>query len=145
LGFPAPCVGTRRKYLIPKADGIMGTHNIKPPHLTRHGPLANVYTMTYIAGSAMNFEWDEAKNAANFDKHGIWFEEAQTVWADPHAMEFLDPDHSATEDRFIRIGYSTRGRILLVVFCERNGSETVRIISARKATSKEVKTYEEGI
>ena len=93
----------------------------------------------------MNFEWDEAKNAANFDKHGIWFEEAQTVWADPHAMEFLDPDHSATEDRFIRIGYSTRGRILRVVFCERNCSETVRIIPSRKATSKEFKTYEEGI
>ena len=93
----------------------------------------------------MNFAWNEVKNSANFEKHGIWFEDAQTVWADPHAMEFFDPDHSATEDRFIRVGYSTRSRILLVVFCERNGSETIRIISARRATAKEVKTYEEGI
>ena len=93
----------------------------------------------------MNFAWNEAKNGANFAKHGIWFEEAQTVWADPLAVEFFDPEHSAKEDRFIRVGYSTRGRILLVVFCERSDGKTVHIISTRKATSKEIKTYEKGI
>ncbi len=93
----------------------------------------------------MNFEWGEAKNIANFAKHGIWFEEAQTLWADPYATEFFDPGHSATEDRFIRVGHSTKNRALLVVFCERNDAKTVRIISARKATPKEVKAYEKGI
>jgi len=93
----------------------------------------------------MSFEWDDAKNTANFDKHGIWFEEAQAVWADRYAAEYIDPDHSESEDRFIRVGHSTKSRILLVVFCERNHSKTVRIISARKATAKEVKAHEEGI
>ena len=93
----------------------------------------------------MRFEWDERKNSTNFEKHGIWFEEAQTVWADPHAQEFFDPDHSVAEDRFIRVGYSRRERILLVVFCERQEENAVRIISARKATSREVRDHEEGI
>lgn len=93
----------------------------------------------------MKFEWNDAKNTANFSKHGIWFEEAQTVWADPHATEFVDPDHGATEDRFIRVGHSTKNRILLIVFCERNDGRTIRIISARRATPKEVKAHEEGI
>ena len=93
----------------------------------------------------MKFAWHEAKNASNFEKHGIWFEEAQTVWADPHASEFDDPDHSDKEDRFIRLGFSQKERLLLVVFCERNVGQTVRIISARKATTREAKAHEEGI
>jgi len=93
----------------------------------------------------MRFEWDEAKNISNFRKHGVWFEEAQTVWADPQAQEFYDPDHSADEDRFIRVGHSRKDRLLLVIFCERRAGETVRIISARKSTAKERNTYEEGI
>jgi uncharacterized DUF497 family protein len=94
---------------------------------------------------AVRFEWDETKNTLNFEKHAVWFEEAQTVWVDPHAAEFFDPDHSAAEDRFIRVGYSGKERILLVVFCERHSGTTIRIISARKATPKEVKAHEEGI
>ena len=93
----------------------------------------------------MNFEWDDSKNQSNFRKHGIWFEEAKTVWADGSSIEFLDPEHSEQEDRFIRVGHSTGGRILLVVFCERDSGNTIRFISARKATSKERKQYEEGI
>jgi hypothetical protein len=93
----------------------------------------------------MRFEWDDAKNTAHFDKHDIWFEEAQTVWADRYAAEYFDSDHSESEDRFIRVGHSTRSRVLLVVFCERNRGRLVRIISARKATSREVKAHEEGI
>jgi hypothetical protein len=71
----------------------------------------------------MRFEWDESKNRTNYRKHGVWFEEAQTVWADPRSIEFFDPQHSDPEDRFLRIGYSSGGRLLLIVFCERNLAE----------------------
>jgi uncharacterized DUF497 family protein len=93
----------------------------------------------------LKFGWDETKNKTNHQKHGVWFEEAQTVWADPSAVEFFDPEHSKDEDRFIRIGYSTRSRLLLVVFCELDDAEQVRIVSARKATTKERKQHEEGV
>ncbi len=93
----------------------------------------------------MKFEWDKTKNDFNFKKHEVWFEEAQTIWADGHSVEFFDPEHSDEEDRFLRIGYSTTSRLLLVVFCEREGGNTIRLISARKATPKEQKQYEEGI
>mgnify|MGYP001589970769 FL=1 len=102
-----------------------------------------VYTIAY--NRAVQFEWDEDKNQSNFRKHTIWFEEAQTVWADPAAEEFFDPESSEDEDRFIRIGYSTAEQVLLVVFCEREDGKTVRIISARRATPKERRQYEEGI
>jgi uncharacterized DUF497 family protein len=92
----------------------------------------------------MKFDWDENKNTTNHRKHGIWFEEAQTVWTDESSSEFLDPKHEE-EDRFIRVRFSARSRLLLVVFCERSDSTVIRIISARKATSKEKKQHEEGI
>jgi uncharacterized protein len=78
-------------------------------------------------------------------KHGVWFEEAQTVWADRRSIEFFDSGHSAAEDRFLRFGHSTGGRLLLIVFCERESGGVIRLISARKATTKEAKVYEEGI
>lgn len=93
----------------------------------------------------MKFEWDTSKNDRNYKKHGIWFEEAQTVWADPHSGEFFDPEHSKDEDRFIRLGCSTLNRFLLVIFCERDEGGTIRIISARRMTTKERKQYEKGI
>ena len=93
----------------------------------------------------MKFEWNEEKNISNHSKHEIWFEEAQTVWTDELAAEFHDSDHSDSEDRYIRVGHSTRSRIVLVVFCERQDGEIIRIISARKATLQERKDYEEGI
>lgn len=93
----------------------------------------------------MRFEWDENKNKINHRNHKIWFEEAQTIWADIHSSEFFDPDHSETEDRFIRIGHTTRDCLVLVVFCERLNGTTVRIISARKTTSSERDKYEKGI
>jgi len=93
----------------------------------------------------MKFEWDEEKNIINHSKHKVWFEEAQTVWADEMADEFYDSEHSEGEERFIRVGHSTNARVLLVVFCERDSSETIRIISARKATKKERNDYEKGI
>ena len=89
----------------------------------------------------LRFDWDESNRA----KHGIWFEEAQSVFSDPHGRLFYDPEHSGHEDRFILLGMSSGARILLVVHCYRNSDSEVRIISARKATRKEVRFYEEGI
>jgi hypothetical protein len=91
------------------------------------------------------FDWDEAKNRANNRKHGIWFEEALQVFDDIGAILFFDESHSTKEDRFILLGISASSRVLIVVYCEREKGSVVRIISARSATPKEVKRYEEGI
>lgn len=93
----------------------------------------------------LRFEWDERKNKSNRSKHGIWFEEAEQVFDDPAALRYFDPEHSDDEDRFILLGVSASNRVLVVVHCERHHGSTIRIISARKATKKEVKVYEEGI
>ena len=93
----------------------------------------------------MKFEWDEDKNLSNFHKHGIWFEEAQTIWVDESSSEFFDPEHSDLEPRFIRVGYSSVHRLLLVVFCERSDADVIRLISARRATKIERRQHEEGI
>ena len=90
----------------------------------------------------MQLEWDPRKDAANRRKHGIAFDEALTVFADPLARIFDDPDHSAGEAREIIVGHSARQRLLLVSFTERGGK--VRIISARAATKRERKDYEEN-
>lgn len=92
----------------------------------------------------MRFDRSESKNLANYRRHRVWFEEAQTVWADPLSAEYFDPQHSDWEDRFLRIGHSVRNRLLLVVFCE-HAPQLIRIISARKATKREQGHYEEGI
>lgn len=93
----------------------------------------------------LKFEWDELKNHSNFEKHGVWFVEAQTVWNDSRAVESYEPIHSVDEDRFVRVGLSARLGLLLVVFCERENGDLIRIISARRATLQERKKYEEGI
>jgi uncharacterized protein len=93
----------------------------------------------------LRFDWDERKNKANRTKHGIWFEEAQSVFDDPRARLFHDPEHSEEEERFILVGMSFAARVLIVVHCYREQEQVVRIISARKATRKEAGTYEEGI
>jgi len=93
----------------------------------------------------IEFEWDEQKNESNRKKHGIWFEEAQQVFDDPNGLVFYDEVHSNDEDRFLLLGSSGSTRVLVIVFCERKKNEIIRIISARKATKKEIKRYEEGI
>lgn len=96
----------------------------------------------------MKFEWNDQKSEINYKKHRIRFEEAQTVFADPKAIEFFDDVHSNQEDRFIRIGNSLKGNVLLVIFCERlkiKSEGVIRIISARKATTNERRLYEERI
>lgn len=91
---------------------------------------------------SLRFEWDANKALANAGKHGVSFEEAVTVFRDPLALIFDDEDHSDEELREIIIGHSERNRLLLVCFTERNDS--VRIISARKATRRERRDYEEN-
>jgi uncharacterized protein len=93
----------------------------------------------------LRFDWDEGKNKRNRAKQRVWFEEAQSVFSDPHARLFDDPEHSEEEDRFILLGVSSAARTLVVVHCYRESDSLVRIISARKATKKEVRFYEEGI
>ena len=93
----------------------------------------------------IDFEWDEYKNESNRKKHGVWFEEAQQVFDDPGALVFHDSAHSDEEDRFFILGLSASARVLIVVFCERNKGNLIRIISARKAKNKEIKRYEKGI
>ena len=91
----------------------------------------------------MNFEWDAEKAEANFKKHGVSFDEAKTVFRDPMYLIFADPDHSIGESRFLVIGVSESDRLLFVSYTERKS--TTRIISARKATRRERKKYEEDI
>ena len=87
------------------------------------------------------FEWDINKARKNEAKHKVNFEEASSVFDDPLACIFNDPDHSLEEDREIIIGHSISGRLLIVCFTERM-KDTVRIISARKASRKEREDYE---
>ena len=91
----------------------------------------------------VGFEWQVSKAETNFRKHGVGFEEALTVFADPLARIFDDPGHSADESREIIVGHSTRQRLLIVSFTER--SRKVRIISARRTTKRERHDYEQGL
>ena len=89
------------------------------------------------------FAWDTRKALRNLDKHGVTFFEAASIFEDPEALEILDEKHSATESRRWRIGSSDEGRALTVVFTVRRvrGEETIRIISARRASRKERAAY----
>ena len=89
----------------------------------------------------LRFEWDNAKNRENLKKHGIPFEEAQTIFLDENAIRFIDPDHSHDEDRFIMLGMSFKLRVLVVCHCYRKNETVIRIISARKANKHEAKNY----
>ena len=88
------------------------------------------------------FEWDEKKAKENFRKHKVSFEEAKTIFADPFLMTFPDPEHSDSEQRYLNIGISSKGRVLVLVHTERGGN--TRIINCRKATTNERRAYEKG-
>ena len=92
----------------------------------------------------LRFTWDKSKSKANQKKHGISFEEAQTVFFDENAIEYFDPDHSESEDRFLLLGLSSSLRIVVVSHCYRKRESLIRIISARKAIKKEQKVYTGG-
>jgi uncharacterized DUF497 family protein len=89
------------------------------------------------------FEWDENKAKTNLKKHGVSFEEAQSVFFDENARIIPDPDHSKIEDRFIILGISLNVKLLVVCHCYRENEKNIRIISARKATKSEAKQYQE--
>jgi len=96
-----------------------------------------------LCAMSFTFEWDEGKAAANVATHGVSFAEASTVFADLLSRTISDPLHSDEEDRFVIVGESASGHTLVVVHTHRG--ESIRIISARQATSRERKDYERGI
>lgn len=89
----------------------------------------------------VQFEWDPAKSASNIEKHAITFEEASTIFGDTLSTTIVDPDISAAELRFVTLGRSSSGKLLVVVHVDR--SNATRIVSARRATKQEQKRYEE--
>ena len=89
----------------------------------------------------MEFEWDRDKEQSNFKKHGVHFAEATTLFGDPFEVTILDPDHSIDEYRFLSVGISSTGRILVVSYVERPG-DRIRIVSAREASQREQRQYE---
>ena len=90
----------------------------------------------------IKFERDAAKATSNRKKHGVSFEEAQSVFYDEFAVQFFDEDNSMSEDRFLMLGFSDEARLLIVCHCERNQGNVIRIISARKATKIESNYYQ---
>jgi len=90
----------------------------------------------------IKFEWNATKAISNKKKHGVSFEEAQSVFYDEFAVQFFDDDNSVSEDRFLMLGFSDEARLLIVCHCERNKGNIIRIISARKATKMESNYYQ---
>ncbi len=90
----------------------------------------------------MDFEWDDAKAKSNEETHGVTFAEAMTAFADPLSVTGYDPGHSDEEDRFLTMGMSVDGRLLVVSHTDRG--DVVRIISVREASRRERKDYEDG-
>ena len=90
----------------------------------------------------LNFQWDQNKARTNLAKHGVSFEEAATVFGDALSLTIPDPAHSQKEERYIILGSSHTGKLLVVVHTERGDS--IRIISARRASRKECKSHEES-
>jgi uncharacterized DUF497 family protein len=89
----------------------------------------------------IEFAWDRRKARSNLAKHGVSFEEAQTVFLDDNARLIDDPDHSEEEDRFVLLGYSFQARCLIVIHCYRERDSVIRLISARFATRQEEEIY----
>ena len=92
----------------------------------------------------ITFDWDPSRAASNLRKHGVSFEEAQSVFYDEFAVQFHDEPHSSNEERFLMLGMSSGANLLLVCHCERGDGEVIRIISARKATQQESAFYPQG-
>ena len=92
----------------------------------------------------IEFQWDEAKAAANLKKHHVSFDEAKSVFFDEFGVQFFDDEHSSDEERFLMLGMSSSAKLLIVCHCEREDGEIIRIISARKATQRESAFYQGG-
>jgi len=104
-------------------------------------PAGYGYLRYAAPGAQLNFEWDPNKDASNLEKHGISFAEASTAFFDPLSSTVLDPRHSDDEARFVLIGLTYAGRLVVVFHTDRG--EAVRLISARPATRRERQAYEQ--
>ena len=93
----------------------------------------------------ITFEWDSAKAASNRKKHGVSFEEAQSVFYDEFAVQFFDGESAEMEDRFLMLGLSSDAQLLMVCHCERHEGNVIRIISARRATKNESQFYQGAV
>lgn len=91
--------------------------------------------------AALKFEWDSEKDSLNLKKHGVSFNEALSAFYDEYALQFFDPDHSDSEDRFLLLGVSHILNVLVVCHCFREEETVIRIISARKADTEEEQVY----
>ena len=100
-----------------------------------------MYVQSAYTAPVLRFEWDPKKAAANLRKHGVSFEDAQTVFADENAKLIDDPDRSEEEDRFVLLGLSSNLRLLVVCHCYRSEGNVIRIVSARKAEGHERDSY----
>ena len=105
------------------------------------GPVVNWVDRKYNVHMNLRFEWDPSKATINLRKHGVSFDEAQSVFSDERARLIDDPDHSADEDRFLLLGLGNSLRLLVVAHCYREAEGAIRIISARKATREEQRFY----
>ena len=115
----------------------------EPKRLRFHNRWLDIsaFEMYTVFMMAIHFEWDDTKSGENKRKHGVSFEEAQTVFLDENAIRFSDPDHSFDEDRFLMLGISFHLRVLVVCHCFRESDSVIRIISARKANRLEEADY----
>lgn len=115
-----------------------------PKHLRGPSLVLCIHRRYTSRVAELRFEWDARKAAANKAKHGVSFEEASTAFADELALFMADPEHSHEEDRFVLLGLSSSVRLLVVVHAYREDDETIRIISARRANSRERTQYKES-
>ncbi len=92
----------------------------------------------------IKFEWNYSKSENNIKKHGVSFDEAKSVFFDEFAVQFFDSENSDIEDRFLMLGMSIETNLLIVCHCERDSGNTIRVISARRATNKERNHYHRG-
>jgi uncharacterized protein len=135
-------------------DSRRSNYVVQPPARALRGPRLNtalcalspsldghLHCRYSVRMSALRFEWDPAKAAANRRKHRISFEEAKTIFLDESAVLIDDPDHSRTEERSLLVGLSARLQVLTASHCYRKADEVIRIISARKATPHEREAY----
>jgi len=125
----------------PKVSPVEGWYFWPNAPYRRVDELLAVYVQSAYTPQMLKFEWDSKKAAANVRKHGVSFEDAQTVFADEDAKLIDDPDHSDEEDRFVLLGLSSSLKTLVVCHCYRSEGNVIRIISARKAGSHERNSY----
>ena len=133
------------KALVSNNGGFLGCEVVREAKHSKIGLQVALPTLCIynVHMNSLRFEWDARKATANLKKHGISFEEAKSVFYDEQAKLIDDPDHSADEERFILLGLSFSLRLVVVCHCYRGANDVVRIISARKATPHETKSYKQ--